>query len=241
MSTPPSNPGPAPYRSEIDSLEARKRVLETELQSVDERLEARRKLPLLDSVRVASPCPAKWDEMIGDERKRFCLSCDKHVFNISAMAREDAEQFLAAQAGGEVCIRYYQRADGTIMTSDCAVGVKKKQRKKAALALAGAGAVAFGAMASMFERQKHHPMTGAVAIDYVPPPEPTPVFVTPPVDTSTSNHGRWVGGAVRAVDPTVTAVPVEPNDAVMGRRVIVRHVDPPKPKSKPSGLPANRQ
>lgn len=236
MSTPPT-----PYRSEIDSLEARKRALETELASVDERLKARRTLPLLDSVRVASPCQAKWDEMIGDERKRFCLSCDKHVYNISALPREEAEQFLADQAGGEVCIRYYQRADGTIMTSDCSVGVKKKQRKKAAIAIAGAGAVAFGAMAAMFQQRERH-VAGGV---FIPPPEPTPVLVSPPVGTTSPihhdpiDHGRWVGGAAVRVDPPkVDPKPVDGPETgrhLMGRR------SPPPPKAVIPSLPANRQ
>ena len=29
-------------------------------------------LPLLDSVRIATPCDARWENMCGDERKRRC-------------------------------------------------------------------------------------------------------------------------------------------------------------------------
>lgn len=195
---PPGAPQ-TPYRSEIESLEARKRVLETELQSIDERIKARRKLPLLDQVRVASPCPAKWDEMVGDDRKRFCLSCDKSVFNISSLTREDAEQFLLENAGGDVCVRYYQRADGTIMTSDCSVGVTRKRRKKLALAVAGAGAMAFGAVTALVHYQESQVM-GRMEMR-----PPLPVTRVDP------SEGRWVAGGLGMVEaPPAPTPPVKP-------------------------------
>ena len=33
----------------------------------------------LDNIRIASPCSANWDEMFGDERKRFCGDCKLNV------------------------------------------------------------------------------------------------------------------------------------------------------------------
>jgi hypothetical protein len=163
-----------PYRNEVETLEARKRVLQSELESIEARIQERRRLPLLDQVKVASPCPAKWDDMIGDARKRLCLGCDKHVFDISALSREEAEQFLQDNAGGEVCLRYYQRADGTIMTSDCAVGVTRRRRKKVALAVAGAGALAFGAVTSYLRSEARvmgkMEMTGITSVPIEPPP-----------------------------------------------------------------------
>jgi hypothetical protein len=80
---------------------------------------------------------------------RFCLGCEKNVYNLSSLPREDAEALLQARLGNDLCVRFYQRADGTILTQDCPVGVQKKQRKKLVLAVAGAGAMA-AAAASMF-------------------------------------------------------------------------------------------
>ena len=80
-----------PYRNELQSLQQKKVALESELASVNERIEAKKRLPMLDQVRVASPCSASWDEMLGDERVRFCTSCEKNVFNLSAMSREETE------------------------------------------------------------------------------------------------------------------------------------------------------
>ena len=129
----------------LDELRARETELASELASVDGRLRAgmpKRGLPLLDQLRVASPCKADWNEMLGDERVRFCLSCEKDVYNLSSMAKDDAEALLRDRLGDDLCVRFYQRADGTILTQDCPVGVKKKRTKKLALAVAGAGAMA---------------------------------------------------------------------------------------------------
>lgn len=151
----------------LDALRAREQELERQLAEITRQMGAstpRRSLPTLDQVRIASPCDASWDEMVGDERVRFCASCEKNVYNLSAMGREDAERLLHERVGKELCVRFYQRADGTILTEDCPVGVKKKRRKKVALAVAGAGAMAFAA-SSMFMRGGHPcPTTGTMAL-----------------------------------------------------------------------------
>lgn len=56
--------------------------------------------------------------MKGDERRRFCGQCRLHVYNVSVMTRADAAEFVA-HAEGRVCVRYYRRVDGTILTRDC--------------------------------------------------------------------------------------------------------------------------
>lgn len=152
--------------TQLDELKAREAELATELAGVDVRLNAgapKRALPLLDQVRVASPCSANWNEMLGDDRVRFCLSCEKNVFNLSSMPKEDAENLLRERLGSDLCIRFYQRADGTILTQDCPTGVKKKRRKKLALAVAGAGAMA-AAAATMFMRSTSTCTQGEVEV-----------------------------------------------------------------------------
>ena len=86
-----------------------------------------RKISLLQRVQVASPCPARWDEMDGDDRSRFCHQCNKHVYNFAAMSEAEANRLLEATEGG-LCGRIYRRADGTILTSDCPVGVARLRR-----------------------------------------------------------------------------------------------------------------
>lgn len=77
----------------------------------------------LSNVKVASPCPADWDRMIGDERVRFCGQCQLNVFNLSAMTRDQAESVIAG-AEGRLCVRFYRRKDGSILTQDCPVGLR---------------------------------------------------------------------------------------------------------------------
>jgi hypothetical protein len=61
--------------------------------------------------------------MAGSECARFCTSCGLNVYNLSAMTREEAEA-LILQKEGRLCVRFFQRDDGTVMTTDCPVGVR---------------------------------------------------------------------------------------------------------------------
>ncbi len=82
----------------------------------------------LENIKVASPCSADWDAMIGDERTRFCGSCKLNVFNLSGMTRTEAES-LIINAEGRLCVRFYRRADGTVLTKDCPVGWSAFKRR----------------------------------------------------------------------------------------------------------------
>ena len=82
----------------------------------------------LDHVRVAAPCPAEWDSMIGSERVRFCGQCQLNVYNLSEMSKREAEA-LITKTEGRLCVRYYQRADGTILTNNCPVGLRALKRR----------------------------------------------------------------------------------------------------------------
>ena len=99
---------------------------------------------LLDRVSIATPCDAKWDAMIGDDRVRRCRACDKRVYDLSALTRVEAEALLSA-SGELPCVRMYRRRDGTILTADC----KRDRRRRifhVAAALA-AGAVMWASAA----------------------------------------------------------------------------------------------
>ena len=76
---------------------------------------------LLANIKVASPCSARWGHMVGDDRARFCAQCQKHVFNLSSLTSDEAAA-LIREREGSLCARFYQRADGTVLTSDCPVG-----------------------------------------------------------------------------------------------------------------------
>ena len=77
---------------------------------------------ILDEVRIASPCAADWNAMYGDDKRRFCYQCKLNVYNLAGMSSEEAEQFLLASEGG-VCVRLFERYDGTMITENCPVGL----------------------------------------------------------------------------------------------------------------------
>ena len=193
---------PMTYRGDADPLKAKETALASELSSLrrrerdvtraldDTRAELRRErtLPVLEDVRIASPCSASWDEMTGDARVRFCGKCAKNVYNLSEMSREEAQALLASTEGG-MCVRLYKRQDGTVLTADCPVGVRKKRVRRVMAATFGAGIVTAGAaltLASFATMGERAPTMGAV----VQSPETQPVMKMgeiAPTETAAAN------------------------------------------------------
>ncbi len=92
----------------------------------------------LNNIKIASPCSADWNAMAGDDRKRSCGDCKMNVYNLSGMTKYDAENLLM-NSEGRVCVRYFQRADGTILTQDCPVGWARVKRRLSAVTTAVIG------------------------------------------------------------------------------------------------------
>ena len=189
------------------------------------RANPRRTLPLL-KLTVASPCKEAWEDMAGNDRVRFCGHCAKHVYNLSAMLLEEARELLQAQHG-DVCVRMFQRADGTVMTEDCPVGARRKWVRRVATAAAAGALLAaetvsvasarkttarcqtlstMGAMPTMGEVDGVSPAPIAPAImgSVVAPP------ASPPVTGGPVGPPRPVMGGLRRPDrllPTVGRIP----------------------------------
>ena len=92
-------------------------------------------------IRIASPCKADWNRMAGDDRVRHCAECNLNVYNFAAMTSAEAEELLSNREG-RLCLRLYQRRDGTILTNDCPIGFQVKIRHISRIA----GAALSGAM-----------------------------------------------------------------------------------------------
>lgn len=90
----------------------------------------------LNKIRVAAPCTAEWRFMYGTDRVRFCGLCSQNVYNLSAMTRQEAED-LIRRTEGQLCVRFYRRWDGTILTRNCPVGMRaiKDRLKRASAAI----------------------------------------------------------------------------------------------------------
>ena len=170
----------------------------------------------LDRVQVAKPCKANWADMTGDDRVRHCGSCDLDVFDISAMGRGEAQEFLASRAGaGRTCIRFFRRADGRLLSRDCPVGVRAawKRMSWAAAALLAGGFAA----AAMFAPR-------GAGVWNVTPFRQVSEFVSSTFGTPSPSP--MVMGEIACPSPAPQEPPVE----VMGDFVEPRHVPaPPRP------------
>ncbi|MEO7112590.1 MAG: hypothetical protein ABI183_19245 [Polyangiaceae bacterium] len=224
-----------PYRNDEEAVEARRIELERELADVKERAHefaylsgkqrelekqiaemkkrkvgyARARLPMLQQTKIASPCSASWEKMTGDDQVRFCDGCQKNVYDLSAMTSLEAEALLREKEG-DLCARFFRRADGTIMTSDCSVGVRKKRvtRVASAALFFGGAAMAFSAYEKTHAVQTPHTMGEVATIQtnpFLQAPEmgtaAPPVFASPPPE----KQPTYVMG--------VAAMPHPPSDA----------------------------
>lgn len=90
----------------------------------------------LDRISIASPCSADWNQMQGDERRRFCNACSLHVHDLSRMSTDEALSLLRQAGNGRVCVRFFRRTDGKVLTRDCPVGLRQKLRRALARAAA---------------------------------------------------------------------------------------------------------
>jgi len=135
----------------------------------------------LDEIEIAEPCPALWVEMEGNEKARHCGDCDLDVYDLSAMTRTEAEDFIASHQGVDrLCLRLLRRADGTILTSDCPIARRSGILRGVGLTAALASALLI--VLGFFEGSNGHiaralgltkPTTlGSVVMGGVCPPSP---------------------------------------------------------------------
>jgi hypothetical protein len=140
-------------------------------------------------VHIALPCAFDWDAMSGDDRIRVCPGCAKYVYNLSAMTVEEAK-LLVEQKGRELCVRFFRRHDGKIMTSDCARALRRREGRRT-LALAFAAVAAVGGAVGWLEGGK-------------PPPAPSCdrqvkthfLLRPPPVQPPLRSRGAWTTGVM---------------------------------------------
>jgi hypothetical protein len=133
-------------------------------------------LPLLDRVRVASPCDARWEDMAGDDRVRRCEQCSLNVYNLSAMPRAEAEALLAryfdddgSEKQGRFCGQLFRRPDGTVLTADCPVGLAAVRAKARRAVVRVAAAIGLTSLASLLAaaESRHSPFGNSKPLSYV--------------------------------------------------------------------------
>lgn len=168
----------------------------------------------LNNLKIASPCAADWDEMFGDARKRFCGDCKLNVYNLSGMSKAEAENLLE-NAEGRLCVRFYQRADGTVLTEDCPVGwaAIKQRVSKTAVAFASLiiGLVGGLGLTTIYSKTDSERLMGQLET-----PSSTPKPKVTPKPTPSKNPPL-----MGAVVPQNTPKP-EKSKEIMGKIVLLR-------------------
>ena len=164
----------------------------------------------LNNIKIASPCSQDWNEMLGNERRRFCGECRLNVYNLSGMSQREAENLLL-DSGGRLCVRFYRRADGSILTEDCPVGwqaIKQRVSKTTAAfvslvfaALSGIG------MANYFAKSND-----GIAVEVVPKIEisTTSEITNEETDSNFVVQGKPIitVGRISAEDIPIAGMPV---------------------------------
>ena len=143
------------------------------------------------------------------------------------MTRDEA-QALLIEREGKLCVRYFQRADGTIMLADCTIG-KAQQRKRrvfaagAAAMLAGGGALAFDLTRTDDAHQRattgeaHFVTTGKPQMGD-PSFEPHGGYVMGGSATSAPEPLREVKGDLKVEPPILLTPPVRAAPASTSRK-----------------------
>jgi hypothetical protein len=67
----------------------------------------------LSSLKILEPCQERWEEMSGDDTRRYCERCEHSVTDLSTLTEKEAE---AALVGGPLCIKMTRDAKGEIIT-----------------------------------------------------------------------------------------------------------------------------
>jgi len=149
-------------RSRSRALSQESVDLEAELAKVTtdlDNLRKKRQLPIARTL-IASPCDVPWSSMRGDDRVRHCTECARDVHNLSAMTQPEVDAFLQEMAGAATlpCITLYQRADGTMLTADCPVGMRQRKKRAFLAAAIGTGAAAIVGLTGLAFLLHRHPV-----------------------------------------------------------------------------------
>lgn len=85
------------------------------------------------TVAIATPCDSDWNDMHGDEKRRFCHKCSLFVYDMTRMdEREKLDLIRMAQNKDRVCARIYTRKDGKVLTNDCRIGERVRRAYRTA-------------------------------------------------------------------------------------------------------------
>lgn len=165
----------------------------------------------MNSLKVGVPCPKQWEELAGNESRRYCDQCEKHVHNLSvASKRETLRLTRELEAGGRVCVAYFTTPSGGILRQPA------RWRRW------------FGSLQSGLALLLPFALTGVQAA----PPSQAPEEHR---EARLSADGEIVMGQVAAPRPTPTPTPVRRGEAIaiLQSEITLGDVVLPKPSPSP--------
>lgn len=155
---------------------------------------------------VPNPCHEDWDKLTPEERGHFCTVCETKVWDLSALTRAEAEEFLRSTEG-DLCVSYRERANGEVVHRDAPVVPLSRLMKRLpaaagfSLALAACtptGSGADGADTAEVAKPDPKPDPKLVDDEHAKPPDDeeaptTAVDEPPPPPDPEEQHvkGKW--------------------------------------------------
>lgn len=150
---------------------------------------------LLDNISIATPCSAEWDNMSGTDTIRFCGQCSKNVYDISAMSESEAVSFLAGQQMVP-CLKFFRRADDTIIFDNCPAGLRRvRSGVKATVKFVSTVLATLMYSVAAFAKDETQPVSHGIRFDWTLSENghTLPKFVEPPGKESTTGQLAQLG------------------------------------------------
>jgi hypothetical protein len=97
-------------------------------------------------LKISSPCPKTWEDLVGNDRVRYCGQCKLNVYNLAEMSSEEIEG-LIRRTEGRLCGRLYLRGDRTASLMNCPTSARKQRIRRI---VAVASVLALAAFAWIF-------------------------------------------------------------------------------------------
>jgi hypothetical protein len=153
----------------------------------------------LDVIEIRNPCPAAWEQMSGDVKRRFCTHCNKFVHNLSEMPTDEAEKLVCSGAG-DLCVRFARDPQtNRILTLDYRPRPIPSRRRAMATLISIFAAISFsGTWAICKVLRKPLPVPPAPPISYVAggicAPTPAPVKPVAKASAKKTTPSKPIGG-----------------------------------------------
>ncbi|HVR84597.1 MAG TPA: hypothetical protein VMU54_09820 [Planctomycetota bacterium] len=156
-------------------------------------------------LRVSSPCPMSWEDLVGNDRIRYCGKCRLNVYNLADMEPPEVEA-LVRRTEGRLCGRLYLRGDRTASLRDCPGAARQRWLRR----LIGAASVLVLAVFATIFRNLERPDPGSLppwlqkAVALI---DPEPV---PPRPAGKPPFRVLLGGICPVTPPVPSAAPPTP-------------------------------